>query len=121
MYSAALSLAATPTIINLQSFADIFGAAAQNMARVRVVCIHNTDTVAGHSIIIGLGTNPWAGFLNAAGTITLPPGGRLIIEDPTSVGAAGGVTSGTSLNIKLDPGANTIPAEIILAGGSAAS
>jgi hypothetical protein len=122
LYGAALTLAGAATTINLQNFVDISGATATNAARVRVLMIQNTDTVAGHNIIVGNATtNPWAGFLNAAGTITIPPGGRLIIEDPSTTGATGGgVTGTTSLNLKFDPGANTVPCNIIIGCSSVA-
>lgn len=127
LYAKQLSLAASATTLDLTSLTDLSGASI-NMARVRFIWIFNLATTAGYTITVGnAASNPFTGFLSSTGTAVCYPGssssyGRLIFEDPQSVGGSvGAVTGGSNKNLKLDPGSNTVSCYVVIGGCSATS
>jgi hypothetical protein len=122
LFAAKIPLAtSTPQSIDLTSFIDMFMAAGGNMARARHITFRNIeDAGSGRVLTVGGGTNAYTAVLN--GTVTLPPQASFRFDDPESTGAGvGGVTSGTSKVVRLDPGTNPGTAEVIIAGCSAVS
>lgn len=62
---------------------------------VRGIFIQNTGNA---NIVVGdAGSNPWNTFLNATGTITLPPGAWIVAATPDATGWV----VGTSTNVNL--------------------
>lgn len=118
LYGKQLSITTTPTDLDLTTLTDPPGGAV-NFARVRELIIENLSTTAGQNLVVSGGaSNQWTGFLNSTGTLTLPPGAKLRISDPTSVTTAGGITSGTSKTLRLVASTGTISANVTLVGGS---
>lgn len=130
IYAKSLSLAGTPTTLDLTSLTDLNGGSV-NFARVRELIIVNLATTAGYTLTIGPGvSNPWTtGPIAASSTIVLQPSvgqttGQCFVRfsDPFSTGASTGYyVGGSSKTLKLDPGANTFSAYILIVGGSAVS
>lgn len=75
---------------------DAFGTTVA-LARVKGIMIENQSADA--SLIVGAAASPWIGMLNAAGTITIPPGGMLLWGGPNAAGAV--VTAGTGDLLKM--------------------
>lgn len=132
-YAKILALAAAATTLDLTSLTDLNGAAI-NFARVREILIINQAVTAAYTLTLGLGaSNPWStGPIQASSTIVIPPSvgqvtpfannARFALGDPYTVGATSGwYIDGTHKTFKLDPGANTLNALIILLGCSATS
>ncbi len=112
-------IASTPQTLTLSAIADLI-AATVNMFRVREFYC---QMVSGTLIIGAAGTHPWTPLWGATGTLTVFPGTTYGMSDPTSVGGSTGafVTSGSSDQIKFDPGAAPAVANIIIGGCSAYS
>lgn len=116
-------VASTPQTLDLSALTDLSGAAA-NFARVREFLIQILTGTAGFDLTVGsAASNAWAALLGATGTTKAFAGIiTYLLSDPVSIGAGvGAVVSGTSKNIKLDPGANALTANIIICGCSAVS
>ncbi len=130
LYAKQLTLAATPTTLDLQSLTDLNGAAL-NFLRIREFIVQNLSTVAAYVVTVGgAGSGAWVGFFGTTtSTLFLPTNvgatgnyATLHLSDPYTVGATTGAYVGASSHLlKLDPGANTIIINVILAGCSAAS
>ncbi len=130
LYAKQLSLAATPTTLDLQSLTDLNGAAL-NFLRIREMIIQTLATTAAYVVTVGgAGSGAWLGFFGTTtSTLTLPTNvaatgnyATMQLSDPYTVGATTGAYVGASSHLlKLDPGANTILINIILAGCSAAT
>jgi hypothetical protein len=116
------SAVATPQTIDLRSLTDIFGAAV-NFARARTFDIKIRTTNDAASLTIGAdATTPWTGFLNAAGTLTVPPasaanpaGGGIVITAPNTTGMP---VTGSSNRVKFLPSAHPITADLVVVGCS---
>jgi hypothetical protein len=120
IYAATLSLAATPTTIDLSTLTDPSGASI-NFARVREFIVQNTDAAAGHDVTLTQGASNGVTFLPATGGIPARYSSIVRISDPVSTGATNGnYVDSTHKTLKLDPGANTIQVLILIVGGSAA-
>lgn len=122
VYAKSVSLAATTQTLALNSLTDPAGNTI-NFARVRELIIINTSAVAGCDLQVYQGTsNGWAPL----GATSASPGyarygGLFRLSDPLSTGAGtGNVTGGSSYNITLNSGANTVTFLIIIVGGSSA-
>lgn len=117
-YIATLSLAATPTTLDLTALVDPLGKTT-NFAAVREVKLRNKSTTDGQNVTVKPGaSNGWTGVLNSTGQLTLYPStatnsGMLVLTAPNTTGA---VVSGTSKTLALDPGANTISVDIEIYG-----
>lgn len=84
------------------------------MLRVKALYIENTS--ATNNVVVGAGTNPWATFLNAAGTMTLRPGSWIVAAAADATGWA--VTAATG-DILLLTGTAGQPYKIAILGGNA--
>ena len=120
-YTKTLSLAATPTTLDLTALTDVAGNAV-NFARVKSVTIRNKDTTDGHTVLCGnAAATQWTGFVSSAtATWTVFPSssnndGFFVFTAPNTTAAA---VSGSSKSLKLDPGANTISVDIEIVGAS---
>jgi hypothetical protein len=122
MYSAAVTLASTTSVLDLTSLTDLAGAAV-NMARVRELIIQSTDTTLTKLLkFYAASSNGWTFIPLVATFLTIPAGGCLHMSDPLSVGAGVGlVTGGASKVITIDSVAQTCTYNIIIAGCSAAT
>lgn len=120
IYAKQLTLAATPTDLDLSAIPDLNGT-SQNMARVRYLDIQVVTATAGDDLTLGDAvSNAFAAFWGATGTDKVFAGSRRVWNDPTSTGAGvGAVTSGTSKILRLNPGANTITVNVVILGCSA--
>lgn len=89
-----------------------------NFARIKGLVIRNTTTTAGSKLTVGAAaSNAWTGWTSvAASTLYVDPNGILFLWAPS---ATSWVTSGSSKNIKIDAGANTIVYRIVIIGASA--
>lgn len=86
-------------------------------ARIKGIAIRANPANTGQ-IIIGAGTNPWATFLNAAGTATLRPGGFVVAY--AGADATGwAVTAGTGDILRIAPSTGTQNYDIAILGCSA--
>lgn len=123
MYGKQLSLAATPTTLDLTSLTDPAGISI-TFARVREFIVVNLSTTAGQDVKIEQGaSNGWAMLpANAsANPLYARYSGSARISDPVSTGSGNGNVAGsTSKTVELDPGANTVSVYVLILGGSAA-
>ena len=97
---------------------DIFGAGA-SFVKIRSITLKAMPGNTNNVVFGAAAANAWAGLLNAAGTITLPPGGE--VTATAGAGAAGfPVVAGTGDKLKvLNGGAGTpVDYEIIIVGTS---
>jgi hypothetical protein len=117
-YTKTLTLAATPTTLDLTALTDVFGNSI-NFARVRSITLKHKGTTDGQNVTVSGGAaNPWTGIIT--GNLILFPStannnGVIVLWAP---GTTGAVVSGASKTLKLDPGANTITVDIEICGAS---
>ena len=122
LYSAALTLAATPTHINLHAATDILGNSVV-FARARAWVVYVTTLTAAFllNVYTRTGTDPLVWLpVTTSGALWVPPGGIMCATDPTSITTNGYVVSSSSFDFTLDPGANTVTAYVLIPGNSAA-
>ncbi len=124
MWCSTLSLAASPTTLNLLSLTGI-GSRTVTFSAVKVLYIVNNDSVSTHSVAVGNGAStPWYAPFDASTDIVTLPGGAsgatatsggtpLLLCNLTAAGWT--VDSGHGL-LMLDPGANTVSVTILIAG-----
>lgn len=118
-YAATLSLAATPTTLDLKSGLLDIGGLALVFVRVRFVALRVNSTTNGQVLVIGNSvTNEWNAFLSATGTLTIAAGtasnnGFFMLQAPNTTGYLVGSSSKT---LKLDPGASTFTVDVLIAG-----
>jgi len=123
IYARQIALASgVPQTLDLTALADLSGATV-NFARVRELIVQVVTASSGLKVTLGAdASNPWAPFWGTTGTDTVFAGSIRYFTDPTSVGSGvGAVTSGTSKNLKLDPGSDNVTVNILIAGCSAVS
>src|SRR5208337_1375716 len=120
-YAAQLTLAGAPQTLNLQSITDPSGATI-TFARVREFWIQNIDTTAGHDVKVESGASNGVTWLPpAANYLPCRYGATIKISDPLSTGAGNGnVVGASTMNVTLDPGANTVIVNVLIVGGTAA-
>ena len=114
-YSRRLSLAAAPQTLDIYGgLTDGLGTTL-NFATVRALIVHNRSSTAGHVLTIGnAASNQFASFLGAANeTVIVRPGGTIVLLAPRDGYTV--VQSSADL-LKLDPGANTFDADVIIVG-----
>ncbi len=117
------SLAATTATINLfdGSLLSPSGLACV-FARVRVFMIANFDTVSTHLINVQAGASSGVLWIpTAATTLFVPPGGTLMMQDPSSITTAGWLVDTSHKNITFDSGALTVTFDVLIAGNSSAA
>lgn len=122
IYAKQLTLAATPTTLDLSSLTDLAGGSV-NFARIREMAIQVVDTATTHIVTLGdAASNAFSAFWGATGTDIVFAGSIRYFTDPTSVGAGvGAIVDSTHKNFKMDPGANTVVINILIVGCSAVS
>lgn len=130
VYAKQLSLAGSATTLDLTSLTDLSGASI-SFARVRVLIVQNLATTAAYTLTLGAAaSNQWTGFLGTAtSTAVIQPNvgatsnySSHVFLDLYSTGAStGAYVDGTHKSFKLDPGANTFSANVLILGCSAAS
>ncbi len=123
IYAAQLSLAGAVTTLNLHSgLTDLFGNAVA-FARVRFWIVQNLTATAGYLINLYTltATDPltWLPQVTSA-TLWVPASGILCGIDQASTSTNGWVVSASHYSFSLDPGANTVSCNVIIAGNSAA-
>lgn len=98
-FSAGATLAATGVDLVLSSLATPLGAIAP--AAAKEVAIFNDADPAGSSsnalTVGGAASHPWTNGVN--GTVTIPPGGALVLTAPTAAGIA--IASGSNDQLRL--------------------
>jgi hypothetical protein len=115
LYQASTTFSGTTASLDLNGvLTDSYGTTV-SMLRVKAIYIENPS--ATNTIVIGnAGSNPWATFLTATGTITLRPGAWFIAASPDATGWT--VTAGTG-DILLLTGTSGQPYKIAILGGNA--
>lgn len=122
-YSKTLTLAATPTVLDLSALTDVFGEALA-FARVRSILVVNRDVNDGHNLSVGSSstvTNSWTALISNPGTVTIgaSTGGNTGVFFAASPNTTGWAVTSTNRLLNLDPGANTIVCSIEITGTSA--
>lgn len=123
IYASTLSLAAAVTTLNLHSgLTDPLGNSIA-FGRVRFWIVQNTATTAGYLINLYTltGTDPllWLPLVTTA-TLWVPAGGILMGIDSQSTSTNGWLVTAAHYTFSLDPGGNTVPCNVIIAGNTAA-
>lgn len=123
LYAQQLTLAGAATHINLHSFTDILSNTTQAMARVRYWSMAVLTLTAGFlvNVYTRSGTDPvtWL-TTQTSGAEWCPPGGFICKGDPFSTSTNGWVVSSSAFDFTVDPGANTVVCNVIIAGNSGA-
>lgn len=89
------------------------------MATVKLLYIKNTSTNIATTIEVGNATNAWAGWTGAAtSTITVGPGGMIVLFDPTANAMEVTASTGDILKITNNDGSNAATYDIMIIGAS---
>jgi hypothetical protein len=122
LYAAQLTLAGAATHVNLHAATDILGNAVV-FARVRGWAVYVTTQTAAFlvNIYTRTGTDPLVWLpVTTSGALWAAPGGLVAAADPISTSTNGYVVSSSSYDFTIDPGANTVTANVLIVGNSAA-
>lgn len=122
LYAAQLTLAAAATHINLHAATDILGNSVV-FARVRFWAVQVVTATAGYivNIYTRTGTDPVTWLpITTTGALWCPPGGVVLGIDPNSTSTNGYVVGASAYDFTVDPGANTVVCNLLIAGNSAA-
>lgn len=117
-----LTLAAAPTHYNLHAATDI-GSNSVVFARVRFWGVQVLTLTAGFivNVYTRTGTNPVTWLpITTTGALWAPPGGFVCGYDPISVTTNGYVVGSGANDFTIDPGANTVLCNVVIAGNSVA-
>jgi hypothetical protein len=114
-FSKSATAAAAPVTYTLSSLVDDQGRSIV-LAKVRAFVIAHLGSVDGQPLLVGgAATNPWAApFADVSDKLVVRAGGVYAFGGPLATGYA--VTAGSSDQLKVDPGANTIPFKIFFLG-----
>lgn len=114
IYQASLSLAATPTSLDLTAVVCLDG--STGFSHVREVIVFNDDTNDAHTIVYdGSVSNAFAPFLAGTGPkITIQGGASERKSRP--LGTNGWTVDSTHKVVALDPGANTVACRVVIVG-----
>jgi hypothetical protein len=114
-FSKSATATAAPVTYTLSALVDDLGRTIA-LTKVRAFVIAHLGTVDGQPLTIGAAaTNPWlAPFADVSDKLVIRAGGVLVMAGPLATGYA--VTAGSSDQLKLDPGANTIPFKTFFMG-----
>jgi hypothetical protein len=106
---------AAPVTYILSALVDDFGRSIP-LAKVRGIVIANLSGTDGQTLLMGgATTNPWlAPFGDVSDKLKIHASGVFALAAPLATGL--GVTAGVSDQLKLDPGAATIPFKIFFLG-----
>jgi len=122
LYGAQLTLTGAATHINLHAAVDILGNSVV-FARVRFWWVYVVTLTAGYivNVYTRSGTNPVTWLPTATSSaLWAPPGGVVMGIDPYSTTTNGYVVGSGANDFTLDPGANTVVCNVIIAGNSGA-
>jgi hypothetical protein len=122
LYAKQLTLSAAATHINLNSFTDILGNTVA-AARVRLWYLQVVTLTAGSivNVYTRTGTNPVTWLpITTSGALWATPGGILLGVDQNSTTTNGWVVGSSANDFTVDPGANTVVCNLIIAGNTAA-
>lgn len=123
LYAAQLTLAGAATHLNLHTGqTDPLGNSIA-FARVRLWFVQVVTVTAGFicNIYTRTGTDPVAWLpVTTSGALWCPPQGVQMGFDPASTTTNGFVVSSSAFDFTLDPGANTVIVNCIIAGNTAA-
>jgi hypothetical protein len=122
-YTATLSLAAAPQVLDLTNLTDVFGGVV-NFARVRSLAIRVKSQTDGQTLKLGYSgvtANAWTSLITNPGQITLQAStstndGFVVFTAPNTTGWTVGATNKL---LNLDPGASTFTADIEILGSVA--
>jgi hypothetical protein len=96
---------------------DVFGKVCA-FARVKALLIWNTSTIASSILTVGNGATPWQGWVSALGSVTVRPGGMLLLVAPDAT--AWPVVGGASDILKIANAAGgDATYKIVIIGASA--
>ena len=115
-YSEDTTLVSTTATRTLSALTDGLGRTVA-FTKVRYIIIVNLETTDGHDLIIGAAAlHAWGAPVNSVsgGEIVIKAGGCLVLAAPLATALA--VTSGTSDQLKLDSGANTVHYQMLIGG-----
>jgi hypothetical protein len=93
---------------------DFFGATI-TFTKIKYIKII-ADAANTNNVVIGAGTAPWIGLLNAAGTITLRPGAHFAAGDASATGMPVVATTGDILKILNSAGTTVVNYTVIIIG-----
>lgn len=122
LYAANLTLAGAATHLNLHALTDILGNSIV-MARVRYwsVAVTTLTTAFIMNIYTRTGTNPVTWLpITTSGALWCPPGSVVFATDFFSTTTNGYVVGSGANDFTIDPGANTVNVNVLIAGNSAA-
>ncbi|MGE4196028.1 MAG: hypothetical protein AB7G11_02745 [Phycisphaerales bacterium] len=105
--------ASTPVTLDLTALTS--GQGDTSFAAVKFLAIYNETSTATYTVVVGNGTNPFAGPLSAGTTtITIDPLGSVTFFSRTAAGWA--VTNSANDGLKLDPGGNAVNVTVCIGG-----
>ena len=113
-------VASTPQVINLQALTDPLGLAL-TVTKVRFIVIKNLSVTDGQILVVGgAGVGEFNGFLSSGATLAVYPSslgndGFVLFSAPSGTGYP---VSGTSHLLKLDPGAFSFSAAVLIGTSS---
>jgi hypothetical protein len=112
-----LAASATEDLDLTGSLSDVFAASLVN-ARIKAIRISAASGNTNNVIVGAASATQWVTLLNAAGTVTLPPGAYFEAAVPTAAGWA--VTAGTGdlLKVANSAGSTSVTYTIELIGGA---
>jgi hypothetical protein len=115
VWSKSATAAAAPVTYTLSALVDDLGRTIA-LTKVRALVIAHLGTVDGQPLTAGgASSNPWlAPFADVSDKAVIRAGGVLVLAGPLAT--AYPVTAGSSDQLKLDPGANSIPFKIMIVG-----
>lgn len=103
--------ATTFDLTGLTAAATNTGAAA--FAKIKVISITNNATTSGYNLtLFNAAATSFQANVSSSGTVTIGPGETYLAFNLTSAGWA----CSTNKSLKIDPGANNVPATIVLVG-----
>ncbi len=111
LYQASLAMTSGAYALDVYSATtDSYGTALATV-RIKGIYIRNTSS---HTFTFGAGTAPITSLLNAAGTITLPPGAWFLAASPNAAGWTVTATTADRINFV---GTTTDSFEVVIFGG----
>jgi hypothetical protein len=115
VFSKSATAAAAPITYTLSALVDDLNRTIA-LSKVRAWVLANLSQVDGQLLTVGgAATNPWlAPFGDVSDKLVVRAGGVLVLAGPLAT--AYPVTAGASDQLKVDPGANTIPFKLMFLG-----
>lgn len=110
---AAGSAAAAVVDIDLSTIVCVDG--STGFTHIREVLVFNDDTIDAHTLLMGLGTTPFAPWL-AGTTPTIEIRGGASERKSKPLGTLGWVVDSTHKIFRLDPGSNTVAYRVVFLG-----